>query len=571
MKRKFSAFLALFLCLAMCLGVFGYADAAEPETTGEAETETDTEQAAGTGSNGAEEVIYARLDATGKAQSAYAVVALTLTEDGTATHYGDYTQVENLTDTSPIEYENGEVRLTAGPGRYYYQGTLTSAALPWDIEITYTLDGEEIDPADLGGKSGKLEVAIRTVPNESFDAYFTEGFMLQISVTLDAELCENISTRNGTVANAGSDKTITFVVLPGGEGDVGFTADVHDFTMGGFTIAAVPYDMSSTIGDTSEITSGITQLTSAISQLASGASSLSSGAGTLSGSSGEITGASDQIAAALNQISAGLQDFDIDGMMPDMSQLQQLPSGLSQMAAGLSQMASTIQGMIPDTSTLPSAEQINMLIGGIQSALGGITPNDDSETTALATANSLLGTLQNNLSQLTGLTSMVGQMSELVNQLNSMSGMLSQTAVSIASGLSGVGDIDTSAITELQTGMAELAANYATFNEGLKAYTGGVDELAGGISGFASGMYSLNSETSAIPGMIDEMLGTGEESEESGPVSFLDGRNEDTASVQFVISTDGVSATEAPAEEEPEPESQGFFADLWDKIVALFS
>ena len=41
MKRKFSAFLALFLCLAMCLGVFGYADAAEPETTGEAETDTE--------------------------------------------------------------------------------------------------------------------------------------------------------------------------------------------------------------------------------------------------------------------------------------------------------------------------------------------------------------------------------------------------------------------------------------------------------------------------------------------------------------------------------------------------
>lgn len=42
--------------------------------------------------------------------------------------------------------------------------------------------------------------------------------MLQISVTLDAELCEDITSRNGTVANAGSDKQITFVVLPGGEG-----------------------------------------------------------------------------------------------------------------------------------------------------------------------------------------------------------------------------------------------------------------------------------------------------------------------------------------------------------------
>ena len=98
---------------------------------------------------------------------------------------------------------------------------------------------------------------------------------------------------------------------------------------------------------------------------------------------------------------------------------------------------------------------------------------------------------------------------------------------------------------------------------------------------YTSGMYALNSQTQGIPDLLDEFLGTGDDDAEgedgessdgsSEVVSFLDDRNTDTASVQFVISTDGVSATEAPAEEEPEPESQGFFADLWDKIVALFS
>ena len=57
----------------------------------------------------------------------------------------------------------------------------------------------------------------------------------------------------------------------------------------------------------------------------------------------------------------------------------------------------------------------------------------------------------------------------------------------------------------------------------------------------------------------------------TGVVSFLDERNTDTASVQFVISTDGISAPEQPVEDQPEAESQGFFADLWDKIVALFT
>lgn len=41
--------------------------------------------------------------------------------------------------------------------------------------------------------------------------------------------------------------------------------------------------------------------------------------------------------------------------------------------------------------------------------------------------------------------------------------------------------------------------------------------------------------------------------------------------MQFVISTDGISAPEEPVEEQPSEEPQGFFAQLWDKIVSLFS
>lgn len=337
MKRKLSVLLSIFLCVALCISTLGLA----ADSTGDGEpAATDApEDAATTPSDGPEEVIYARLDASGDPQDAYAVVALTLTEDGTATHYGRYTAVSNLTDTSPIDYRSGIVTLEADAGRYYYQGTLRSAKMPWNIEISYTLNGSEIDPDELGGRSGELGVNINTSVNSGFDPYFTENYMLQISVTLDASLCENISTRNGTVASAGSDKTITFVVLPGGEGDVGFTADVTDFEMGGFTIAAVPYSMDSMM-DMSEldgITSGIDQLTGAITQLTSGASAINDGAGALSENSATLTDASDQIESALRQISDGLQGYDLSSMTEGLDQLQQLPAAFTQVAAALSQ------------------------------------------------------------------------------------------------------------------------------------------------------------------------------------------------------------------------------------------
>lgn len=651
MKRKLSVLLSIFLCVALCISTLGLA--ADSTGAGEPAATDAPEDAATTPSDGPEEVIYARLDASGDPQDAYAVVALTLTEDGTATHYGRYTAVSNLTDTSPIDYRSGIVTLEADAGRYYYQGTLRSAKMPWNIEISYTLNGSEIDPDELGGRSGELGVNINTSVNSGFDPYFTENYMLQISVTLDASLCENISTRNGTVASAGSDKTITFVVLPGGEGDVGFTADVTDFEMGGFTIAAVPYSMDSMM-DMSEldgITSGIDQLTGAITQLTSGASAINDGAGALSENSATLTDASDQIESALRQIADGLQGYDLSSMTEGLDQLQQLPAAFTQVAAALSQagdglielyggydqiavglhqavdmigeylpgggtgegdegdtgggdggntgggmdmiemlaMANKIyqagynsgwsqaggQG-VPSAPTL-TLDQLLAIIGGTGSGTsgnGGDTGGGDGTTTP--------NPIEMLRQAADGLITLNGYLYQAAEGMYTMSDEMMNAAIELSSGLEGMTDFDTSAITELQDGMLQLSDSYEQFNSGLKSYTDGVDQLSEGMNTYTSGMYALNSETQGIPDMIDELLGTGgdEDAEDgenadgedgTGVVSFLDERNTDTASVQFVISTDGISAPEQPVEDQPEAESQGFFADLWDKIVALFT
>lgn len=651
MKRKLSVLLSIFLCVALCISTLGLA----ADSTGDGEpAATDTpEDAATTPSDGPEEVIYARLDASGDPQDAYAVVALTLTEDGTATHYGRYTAVSNLTDTSPIDYRSGIVTLEADAGRYYYQGTLRSAKMPWNIEISYTLNGSEIDPDELGGRSGELGVNINTSVNSGFDPYFTENYMLQISVTLDASLCENISTRNGTVASAGSDKTITFVVLPGGEGDVGFTADVTDFEMGGFTIAAVPYSMDSMM-DMSEldgITSGIDQLTGAITQLTSGASAINDGAGALSENSATLTDASDQIESALRQIADGLQGYDLSSMTEGLDQLQQLPAAFTQVAAALSQAGDglielyggydqiadglhqavdmigeylpgggTGEGDEGDTGGgdggntgggMDMTEMLTMAniiyqagyMNGWVTAGGEGEPNvptldmDDLLAIIGSTGSGTSGnggdtgagdgtTTPNPIEMLRqaadGLDTLNGYLYQAAEGMYTMSDEMMNAAIELSSGLEGMTDFDISAITELQDGMLQLSDSYEQFNSGLKSYTDGVDQLSEGMNTYTSGMYALNSETQGIPDMIDELLGTGgdEDAEDgenadgedgTGVVSFLDERNTDTASVQFVISTDGISAPEQPVEDQPEAESQGFFADLWDKIVALFT
>lgn len=62
----------------------------------------------------------------------------------------------------------------------YYQGTAEKSELPVGMQITYKLDGEEVSPKDIVGKSGKLEMTIKysntskkqvTVAGEKKDIY----------------------------------------------------------------------------------------------------------------------------------------------------------------------------------------------------------------------------------------------------------------------------------------------------------------------------------------------------------------------------------------------------------------
>lgn len=64
---------------------------------------------------------------------------------------------------------------------------------PWNIEISYKLDGKAVAPEELGGASGQLEIAIKTSKNEAVSGGFYDNYLLQFTITLDADLCENVA------------------------------------------------------------------------------------------------------------------------------------------------------------------------------------------------------------------------------------------------------------------------------------------------------------------------------------------------------------------------------------------
>lgn len=562
-----------------------------------------------------DEVIYADLDASGKLTDIYVVNIFDVEKAGTIADYGNYEEVKNLTDLSTIEQNGEEMTIDASEGDFYYQGNIKEGSLPWDIALSYQLDGKKVAPEELVGADGKLEINIRTSANEEMDAGFYENYLLQISLSLDTDLVENIKAEDATIANAGKDKQLTFTVMPEKEGNYTIEADVTDFEMQGMDISAVPSSLpiespdteamtkdietlSEAIGDVNsgvgELSTGVSELNNGMNELQNGSKSYKQGITELNANSSELTNASKEIESSLISISSSLNG---GSMEVDASGLAELSAGLTEIAGGLYQTSEGLQtlngnyasaytALDQSMTAIPayaiSEEQIQALY---QSGADKATVDQLVETyTAARTAN---GTYEEVKAAFTA----VGQtLEEVSGSLEAMAGSLTTMANELSASTDSSRMADQ--LAQLQEGMVALASNYGQFHDGLASYTDGVSRLSGSYSDLHAGMVQISDGTRELETGVNELHdGTKELHENTKnmpaeiekeieammdeydksdfePVSFASERNEQVNNVQFVIKTDSIVKEE---EEEPAPQETEGKPGFWARLMDLFS
>ena len=194
-----------------------------------------------------DEVVYAVLDLDGSIDEIYVVSSF---KGGTITDYGNYSSVSNMSSAEKLTQSGDAITIDSKEDNFYYQGTLESKKLPWNIEIKYELDNKEILASELAGKNGELTITMNTMANKDVNDAFFENYMLQITLMLDTDKCEEINSANATLANAGKDKVITHTVMPGENANIIITAKVKDFAMSGFEITALPLSIAIEMPDT---------------------------------------------------------------------------------------------------------------------------------------------------------------------------------------------------------------------------------------------------------------------------------------------------------------------------------
>lgn len=248
-----------------------------------------------------EEVVYVNMDASGNVEDVYVVNIFELEEPGFVVDYGEYQSVRNLVSTDTIMQTGDENTVYADKGRFFYQGNLGKAEIPWEINIDFFLDGRHISPEDIAGKSGRVLILLDICRNDAFkDKYFYQNLGMQVSLSLNAHDCTDIVAPGAVIANSGKNKQLTYTILPDKGGVYNITFDAVNFEMDAISINGIQMNMDIDV-DLTDAKSMMRALSSATAELNTKTGLLRDGANDLNGTiNGSTTG--DQIGMAKRAI-----------------------------------------------------------------------------------------------------------------------------------------------------------------------------------------------------------------------------------------------------------------------------
>ena len=456
-----------------------------------------------------EEVVYINLNGDGSVSEVNVVNIFDLTADGRIIDYGHYDSVRNMNTVDPIQYSNDTITVDASKGKLYYEGKLTDTSIPWHIDIHYYLDNKEYPAEELAGKSGALKITVSIRQNTSDQRSFFDSYALQASMTLDTKTCSHITAENATVANVGSNKQLTWTILPGNEADMTVTADVTDFKTDGFSINAIPLSLNIEIDD-AELMDQVTELIDAIEQLDDGAGQLHGGADALKDGGSSVSSGAGQLKDGASDLDNGITSFN-QGIAAIQAGLDELNSksdslmdGSAEIKAVLVQLQTALNGVSAaggDISELVDAsaqikEGISTLSNGINTAAQNISY--EAYKTLIAENGGDIDTLkQSNSNAIDMLTQLDSQLSSLdtafntiqkllasldQSQLDKINAILSQAGISLdeLENLLNTRSMISSLITLLEANNACIEGTEAYLNaasEGLQELASGAEEL----------------------------------------------------------------------------------------------
>ncbi|WP_313186505.1 hypothetical protein [Lacrimispora sp.] len=196
-----------------------------------------------------DETLYVTMDPYGGIKESSIVKNYQMNGNSMVVDYGVYDKVLNLTDHSePVIGEDGSVTFSPEEtgNRFYFEGRTQTekSQLPWDIKVSYRLNGVEKKAEELAGEKGLIEINADLVPNQGVSDYYRNNMALMASTVVDMDKNLSLEAEGAQVQSVGNLNMVVFFQLPGEEGHYSIRIGTDDFKFSGLIFTMVPLTVS---------------------------------------------------------------------------------------------------------------------------------------------------------------------------------------------------------------------------------------------------------------------------------------------------------------------------------------
>lgn len=344
---------------------------------------------------GKEETVYVVANADGSTKNVIVSEWLKNKDsEETLEDASDLKDIKNVKGEETFAQSGDKITWQAGGNDIYYQGT-TDKKLPITEKVTYFLDGKEMQPEQIAGKSGKVTIRFDYTNNEK-TTQIVEGEEHEVYVPFTVmtgmilpEDYSNVEITNGRVISDGNRKVAVGVAMPGlkesldiEEEDldekvkipdyVEVTADVKDFSLE-MTMSIAVNDLLegrdlTEAFDLTALEDDMDTLTDSSKQLVSGSKELSEGLGTLKNSMKEFTSGTDTLRNGINSYTDGASQLN-DGIQTLSGSSGTLVGGVATLNGsaavlnqGVAQLDQTLKAEMTDEEKASLTDQADAAI-----------------------------------------------------------------------------------------------------------------------------------------------------------------------------------------------------------------
>ncbi|SFR72862.1 YhgE/Pip domain-containing protein [Anaeromicropila populeti] len=462
-----------------------------------------------------DETVYALLDANGNTNK---IIVSDWLKNAKAldTIYdiSNLSDIVNVKGDETFSTDKNQVEWAANGADIYYQGT-SEKALPIQMKVTYTLDGTEITPEELKGKSGNVSIrfdykntdkrTVETASGDNIDVYMP--YMLATTTVLNTDKFINIEVSNGKIVSDGNKAVVFGTAFPGLQESLDLkkddldipdyfeiTADVTDFELSTTATVAINdvfsllnLDSIDNIDDlndslvklsdasndlvkgTVDLYDGVCKLYDGAGTLSDGIAKLDTGAATLETGAGKLADGTKQLSTGVNTLYTNVKKFN--------SGLTTAKTGASSIASGCTDLSSAAKQFTTGTTTISTG--LSSLATGMETASTGLSQTIAANKQVLAGLEAIY---KENKSQ--DIYTMIATLKKTIETQE-------QISASLQDGNNGLKD----GVTSLQGGVSKLADGAKSFETGIGTLSTGASSLSKGVSDLSAAGTKLETGT----------------------------------------------------------------------------